>query len=189
MSIRLDASFCAKKLTVSGEKLTVFIIQQTLFFQWKSSLCLRPFPWRRCRRRDRGLAGWRASRGIDQSETSFHAVLTSLLKRKEPLVHRRTLQLQSDGRYFVITWISSLKSRICMIFHQLRVTRSCILRCGLKKQLNPATEILLGGVTVPVRIGMSSIDEVSEIIWRWLANLNYTTPSGIPHWKGSRLAF
>lgn len=35
MSIRLDASFCAKKLTESGEKLTVFIIQQTFFFSMK----------------------------------------------------------------------------------------------------------------------------------------------------------
>lgn len=45
-----------------------------------------------------------------------------------------------------------------------------------KKQLKLATKILLGGVSVPVRIGMSSNGEVSEFIRRWQANLNYTNP-------------
>lgn len=63
-----------------------------------------------------------------------------------------------------------------MISHRLRVTRRCILCCGLKKQLKLATKILLGGVSVPVRIGMSSNGEVSEFIRRWQANLNYTKP-------------
>lgn len=151
-------------------------VSRVLFFQWKSSLCLRPFPWRRCRGRDPGLVRWRSRRGIDQSETSLLVGLTSLLKRKEPLVHRRTLQLQSDVRYDVITRISQFKSKRCMIPHRLRVTRRCILCCGLKNQLKLATKILLGGVSVPVRIGMSSNGEVSEFIRRWQANLNYTTP-------------
>lgn len=67
-------------------------IEVGCFFQWKSSLCLRPFPWRRCRGREPELAGWRSRRGIDQSETSLLVELTSLLKRTEPLVRRRTLE-------------------------------------------------------------------------------------------------
>lgn len=157
MSIRLGASLCAKKLIITGEKWTVFIIQQTYlgfyFFQWKSSPCLRPFPWRRCRGRDPGLVRWRSRTGIDQSETSLLAGLTSLLKRKEPLVRRRTLQLQSDVRYDVITRISQLKSKSCMISHQLPVTRRCILRCGRKTSSNERQRYFWGAFPCPFGSG------------------------------------
>lgn len=76
-SIKLDAFLYDKNNYYCWQMSRVYYSTNISAFSFfKNLLCLRVLSWRRCKGRDAGLAWWRSSWGIDQSETSLHAGLT-----------------------------------------------------------------------------------------------------------------
>lgn len=98
------------KWTIIGNECHLSDCWNVVFSQWTKSLMFTFIAMATVSEAGRWSNWWRSRRAVNQSETSFGTELTSLLKRKEPLLGSWTIQLQRDTRYGWIPASSWLKS-------------------------------------------------------------------------------